>query len=113
MWIIIGISVLSILGAWVIGVPILSIMYNTDMREYKYYLIILLIGGCFLAMNNFFSVILTIQRQQFRILLGYSFVAAIAYITTGNIVQLYGINGATWMYVGLMVALTVIFCFVF
>ena len=111
--VIIGLSIAAIIGGGFLGIPVLSILYNTDLTDYKMPLIILLVGGGFLAETSLISVILTIMRQQFKLLIGYILVALIAFGATGPVVRLYGLSGATWMYTGLMVVLTVVFLLIF
>ena len=111
--VIIGLSIVAIIGAWFLGIPVLSIMYNTDLTDYKMPLIILLVGGGFLAETSLISIILTIMRQQFKLLIGYIIVALIAFGATGQVVKLHGLTGATWMYTGLMFALSAVFLLIF
>ena len=48
--IIVGISVVCMVGVYVLGIPVLSILYHTDLSGYKRELLILLLGAavCYL-----------------------------------------------------------------
>ena len=52
VFIIILITAVCILGATICGIPVLSWLYNTDLTEYKRELLILLVGGGFLALSE-------------------------------------------------------------
>ncbi len=104
-----GIAVCALLGAWFVGIPVLSIIYNTDLSGYKSELIVLLIGGGFLAVSSFINIILTIIRAQYTLLIGYSIVAIIAFFTSAKAVEYGGVMGASLLYSGLMLVMAVIF----
>lgn len=109
MLIILAITVICELGAYLIGIPVLSIMYNTDLAPYKTELLILLLGGGFLALSGLFVTIITIMRLQKTLLFGYGIVAILAYLASPVIVKQYGMTGAASLYVSLMVILCIIF----
>lgn len=102
------ITVICLLGAYVLGIPVLSLLYNTDLSGYKSELLILLLGGGFLATVGFLNVILTTMREQRWILYGYAVAAAVAFFITGRIVQGYGAMGAAVMYTVLIALLAVV-----
>lgn len=111
---IIGIlAVITILGAWFWGIPVLSILYSTDLSEYKRELIILLCGGFFLAISGLFNIMLTIMRKQYTLLAGYILVSVIAWIFCDKIVMNAGVLGAALIYTGLMMFLALFFMLVF
>lgn len=108
--VIIGISVFTILCAYLIGIPVLSWLYDTDLSNFRAELCILLIGGCFLGLVSFFSVVVTVLRKQRKLLLGYLCVAILAKLLSHFLVEHYQIMGASCLYAGLMFLLMV--CFV-
>ncbi len=107
--IIFAITAICEIGAYLIGIPVLSIMYNTDLAPYKTELLILLLGGGFLALSSFFVTIITIMRLQKTLLLGYSIVSILAYITSPIMIERYNMLGATILYLLLMIILCLIF----
>lgn len=107
--IILILTIISIIGAWICGIPVLSILYNTDLGDYKLDLIILLIGGGFLAVASLLTVILTIMRRLNGILMGYTVVAAVAFALSDRMVLLFGVKGAVWFYTNLMILLALVF----
>ena len=103
---IIGIlAVVIILGAWFLGIPVLSILYNTDLTEYKREFMILLVGGFFFAISGLLNIILTIMRKQYTLLVGYM----LEWLFCDRVVANLGILGAALIYTGLMVVLALFF----
>ncbi len=101
--------VLVLAGGYLLGVPVLSFLYSTDLTSYKFELLILLFGGGMLALAGFLNVTITIIRRQKWLLIGYGLVALIALCSSRGIVVSYGTLGAAFLYSGLMVILAVIF----
>ena len=104
-----GITLLAIAVALTIGPPVLGILFNADLSEYKIDLTILMVGGGMLALVNFFAVVVTVMRYQQHLTWGYAVMAAAALVMSNRIVQAYGIRGATLLYTLLMSAQTLIF----
>lgn len=102
------ITTVCLAGAYVLGIPVLSLLYHTDLSAYKAELIILLLGGGFLAMTGFFSVLLTIMRKQKWILYGYAFASIIAILVTGRVVRKFELAGAAMIYTILIGMLMVV-----
>ena len=113
VFIIIGITVICIIGAWAIGVPVLNLLYNTELAPYKGDLLLLLVGGGFLATATLFTTGLTIIRRQNRLIPGYVAVSIAALVLCNPAVASGGIHGASLIYLVLMVALTIWFGIVF
>lgn len=108
--IIIGITGICIMGAYFWGIPVLSALYAIDLSGFRKELLILLLGGGFLAMSGFLNALITIIRFQKIIILGYGVVAVVAYLLSGYMVANYQIMGAAILYTILMGILCV--CFV-
>lgn len=107
--IVLGITCTCIMGAYICGIPILSILYNTDLSPYKIELLILLLGGGFLALSGLLVITITIIRFQNSLTFGYVIVSLLAYILSEIAVEQYLIKGAACLYLVLMVTL----CFIF
>lgn len=104
-----GITLICELGAYILGIPVLSILYNTNLKPYKTELIILLLGGGFLALSGLLVTIMTIIRIQGRQAIGYIIVAIFAYTLSPIFVRKYEIMGAATLYLLLMILLCLIF----
>lgn len=103
------ITIFCVLGAYVLGIPILSIIYGTDLRLYSKELLLLLVGGGFLALSGLLSTMIIIFRKEKTIAFVYLFVAMFAFLFSNLFVKYYGIYGASILYTLLM--LLVSFCF--
>ncbi|MBQ9360921.1 MAG: lipopolysaccharide biosynthesis protein [Lachnospiraceae bacterium] len=99
------IAVLCICGAWIIGVPVLSVIYHTDLSGFRCELVILQIAGGFLAMSGYFSVLLTLMRRQKLILYGYLFAVAVGIVILNYAVKIWGTIGASIGYLCVIIML--------
>jgi len=104
-----GITLICIAGAWLIGIPVLSVMYNTDLSEYKTDLLLILVGGAFLAAAAMLGSVITIFRYQKYSMAGDVVVAVTASFVCDVAVSSYGIRGAVVIYILLEALLCVIF----
>lgn len=107
------ITIVCMLGAWLLGIPVLSWMYNTDLTPYKTELLILLLGGGFLGLSGLLNAVITIIRYQKSLMWGYVVMAALAYIFSDRIVRHYEMMGAAILYAVLMGGLCLIFAGLF
>ncbi len=106
---IVFITTICIIGAWMIGIPVLSWMYHTNLAEYKTELLILLTGGGFLGLSGLLNAMITVVRFQKSVAWGYGVVAVMAFLLSDPIVQSYGIMGAAGLYTILMGGLSICF----
>ena len=104
-----GITLVCIIGAFLLGVPVLSWLYNTDLAPYKVELLLLLLGGGFLGLSGLLNAVITIIRYQKSLMWGYAVVALLALVCSNRIVGMYGMMGAAVLYTLLMAILCVIF----
>ena len=96
------IAALCLGGAYVLGIPVLSALYATDLSALKPELLLILTGGVFLAMNGFYSAVLTLMREQNRIPVMYLAGAVLSLILTPHFVEISGIMGAVISFVLIM-----------
>ena len=113
MEILAGITVCCLVGAYLLGIPVLSWLYNTELESYKTELLIILLGGGFLGLSGLLNSVITIIRSQNKLVWGYLIVSMLAYITSTPIVAKYGMMGAAIIYVVLMFILCCIFAGIF
>ena len=96
------IAALCLGGAYVLGIPVLSALYATDLSALKPELLWILVGGVFLAMNGFYSAVLTLMREQNRIPVTYLAGTVLSLILTPRFVGISGIMGAVISFVLIM-----------
>lgn len=106
------ITIVTIIGGYIIGCWLLGWLYSTDLMPLRIELGILLIGGGMLALVNFFSVVITVIRCQKHLAVGYIAVAVVAKILSKFFVNKYEIMGASLLYTGLMTLLTIVFAII-
>lgn len=111
--VIMGISVVCIIGAYLLGIPVLSFLYRTDLSNYKRELMLLLFASIFLAVSEYQSVVLTIMRCQRMIWQPHCIVSLIAAIGLKRIVARYGTAGAAMYYLVLMIMLCIMYDAIF
>lgn len=99
-------------GAFFLGVPVLNIIYKTDISVYKYDLMILLVAGAFLALANYMSVLLTIMRKQRLSMYIYLIGSLIGTITAYCFTYMFGIRGSCYSYVLTLFVTSVVFALV-
>lgn len=97
-----GISLICVVSAGLIGIPVLSIIYKTDLSGYRKELVILQFAGAFLATSGYFQILLTLMRKQKIILVGYIVTSICGFILIRLLVKEYGTVGASIGYLILM-----------
>ena len=91
----------------ILGVPVLSIFFNTELKDYWLCVGILLFGGGFLSLTSFLNVILTVIGKTNSIAFAH-LVASIAALPISLLfVKLNGITGAALSYLTVIILLTV------
>ena len=102
------ISAPILLAAWILGIPVLSWLYATDLSALRTELLLIMTGGIFLAFNGFYCAVLTIMRKQREIPLTYLAGAVLSLAATPAMVRENGIIGAVLSFVLVMAAVTVL-----
>lgn len=109
LYIIAGLSAACLAGAWVMGIPVLSFLYGTDLAGYKAELMILLLSGGFMAGVGYQTVVLTVMRCRKELLWPYAVTALIAAAVMKPVVAQSGTLGASVCYLLLMVLMFTIY----
>lgn len=107
-----GITIICVLGAYLLGIPVLSWVSGIDLSNYRGALCIILIGGAFTAVYQLLQYGIIIMRHQFSCLAGCIITALLTFLFTPILVKRYEIYGAAVSYLCSMVLMSVIF-FVF
>jgi len=111
--IIAGMLVLGLLGAYLFGVPVLSMLYHIDLSDYKKEMLLLILGSGFLAYAGYMGVVLTIIRSQRALIWPYCFVAILEAVGLKPIVSRYGTIGAATSYLIVIAILCVLYGIIF
>lgn len=97
--IIAGFTLICVVGASILGIPVLSLLYGVDLKPYKKVLLMLLMAGGLNAINVILYYILTIMRKQNLIAIIYLLVAAVSLLFVENTTRIHGLTGAALSYV--------------
>ena len=108
MLFVLGLTLLGLAMAATVGIPMLSLIFGTDLADYKTELCIVMIGGGALAYAQYFSTVITIIREQKSMIICYGIAAVAAYVLSGVLVKSQGIMGAAIMYAIIMVVLALL-----
>lgn len=106
--IVVGLTIACDLAAWLVGIPVLNILYNTQLEQYLLELLVLMTGGGFLALATLSTLGVTIVRFQKVLIVLYGFLALGAFFLSNWAVGAFGITGASWAYFATMVANAVV-----
>ena len=110
--IVLGLAILAVALAATIAIPILSIVFGTDLSPYRMELIVIMISGGMLAYSIYFSTLLAVIRTQRPLTVCYGVAAVAAKIMAAPFVRSYGIMGAAMVNAILMSFLAVSLCIV-
>lgn len=91
-----GLTLACLTGAWLFGTRLLSWVYGVDVSAYRMEMLLMILGGGFLAMSTVTGTVLQIMRQQWSYLISLVVVLACATPVMWLLVMHIGINGAAW-----------------
>ena len=100
----IGLGIVCVIGAYLIGIPVLSLVYGVDLTLYKKDLIIIIIGAIFYSMSIVFSAGLTTVRYTFVQFITYLITSVMGLMLAGQLIQSFDVHGATYLYFILMLS---------
>lgn len=103
--VILGLTLLAVVVALTIGIPVLSWFFGTELGEFKTELLIVVLGGGMLAYSVFFNTVITIVRLHKTLFYSYTATAIAAVVMAKFFVVNYGIMGAVILYGVLMTIL--------
>lgn len=109
MIILVGVGIIAIIGAYVLGIPVLNILYGMDLGNYKNLLLLVLVGATFYTLANVYSqvlVLLNVHKMQTLIYVVMSIVSTlICYFFISN----YKLSGSVYSYVIFMFILLILY----
>lgn len=101
-----GLAVLAMVIAATIGIPVLSMLFGTDLTDYKMELCVIMMAGGALGYSIYLNMVLAVIRAQRPLIYCYGIVAVLAKLLSGIFVKNYGVMGAAAVYAVLMILLT-------
>lgn len=91
---ILGVTLLGIAGAWLLGIPVLRILYGVDLTEERSILVWVMVYGGLNAVNVFLYDMIAVTRRQKWMLIGYAAAALMIFLLAPVMVQRGGMTGA-------------------
>mgnify|MGYP001108324053 CR=1 FL=1 len=110
--VILGLTVVAVLGAWFLGIPVLSLLYPNigyALARCRTALLYIILGGALNALMTLFYYSLIIMKWQRVIFAGYLGVGAAAFLISPVFVRAMGIDGGAFSYMILMFLLMLCF----
>ena len=102
-----GTMVLVFAGT-LIGLPLLALIYGVSLEEYKIIFALLLFFGGISALNNYYSIVITVMRKQKYLMLAYGMGIFLCLSITNYAVKSYELSGAAWSFGIVMLPMFVI-----
>ena len=93
-----ALTVLALFGAYLIGIPVLSLVFSTDLSGYKSEMLVLLFGGGLLAVIGYLSTILITMRRSMLMIYGYSVDFIASLFLYKRVIGQYGVMGGVVLY---------------
>lgn len=100
-----GIGILGELCCYWIGIPFLEFIYGISLADYKFALLIVILGAVFYALSFIISTVLTTMRKTFIQIIFYGIVSLFIMVTSKLFVIKFGVLGASFAYCISMVLL--------
>ncbi len=104
-------GLLCVVGIYVVGVPIINLLYGIKIDSYKLELVMVIVGAIFLTLTSVISAALTILEKNYIQMYIYIIDAIISVILTEILVSKFKIFGASLEYMLIMVIHYIIFIF--
>jgi len=104
---------IAVIGAYLLGIPILSIIYALDLSTYKSALVVLMQGGGIGAAGTLIYYCTTVIRCQKYLLVGHILSAVAAFILSPIFVRSNGILGASVAYTSAILIRFICFFIIF
>ncbi len=100
----IGLGIVCLVGAFLLGIPVLSLVYGVDLTSYKVDLLIIITGAIFYSMSIIFSAALTTVRYTFVQFVIYLITSVVGLVIAPMLIKNYGVHGATYTYFLIMIS---------
>lgn len=89
-----AVTLLGLAGAWLLGIPILKMLYNIDLERDKSVLLLVMVYGGLNAVNIFLYDMIAVTRRQKWLLIGYAAAALTIFFLAPAMVKQSQMTGA-------------------
>lgn len=91
-------GVVCVIGAYILGIPVLNILYSVHIDDYKLHLLIIIFGAILYSMSTLLSAALTTVRYTFVQFIVFSISSVIAFVISRILIGQFSIYGAAIAY---------------
>lgn len=95
---IVAFGVVCVIGAYILGIPILNILYSVNIVDYKLHLLIIIFGAILYSMSTLLSAALTTVRYTFVQFIVFSISSVIAFVISRILIGQFSIYEAAIAY---------------
>lgn len=95
---IVAFGIVCIIGAYILGIPVLNILYSVHIDDYKLHLLIIIFGAILYSMSTLLSAALTTVRYTFVQFIVFSISSVIAFVISRILIGKFSIYGAAIAY---------------
>ncbi|HFU4514707.1 TPA: lipopolysaccharide biosynthesis protein, partial [Streptococcus suis] len=99
---VVGLAVLVLVGGIVLGIPVLNILYGTNLNKYWLSFIITMLGGIASTFATICDNMLTVLRKQKYLVISFAISCLLSILISNPLVEYYGILGAAIAFVSSM-----------
>ena len=91
-----GVTLLGLAGSWLVGIPVLKMLYRADLSADRDVLMWVMVYGGFNAVNIFLYDMIAVTRNQKFLLVAYGIAAVAVLLLAPAMVQRWEMRGAIW-----------------
>ena len=97
-----GVGAACLVGAYLIGIPVLNFIYGISLDDYKWQLLVIIVGATLYNIGGAYYLLLTTIRKTFVQFVMYVIISILAIVISNILTKAYAITGATSAYFILM-----------
>lgn len=109
MIILVGVGMVAIIAAYVLGIPVLNVLYGMDLSNYKNLLLLVLVGATFYTLANVYSQVLVLLNVHKMQTLIYVVMSIVSTLICYFLISSYKLSGSVYSYVIFMFILLILY----
>ena len=110
---IVAFGVVCVIGAYILGIPVLNILYSVNIVDYKLHLLIIIFGAILYSMSTLLSAALTTVRYTFVQFIVFSISSVIAFVISQILIGQFSIYGAAIAYLIIMACQFILYVIIY
>lgn len=109
MIMLVGVGMVAIIAAYVLGIPVLNVLYGMDLSNYKNLLLLVLVGATFYTLANVYSQVLVLLNVHKMQTLIYVVMSIVSTLICYFLISSYKLSGSVYSYVIFMFILLILY----